>query len=157
MLVRKRLVVPLAVVALTAVGCGSSKSAASHDLAGMSATMPPAVGSATRTVDLTMADIRFEPSQLAVRKGETVRLVFHNQGKLEHEATIGDAGMQAAHEQEMATSSGSMNMHDSGAVTVAAGATGELTHTFTETGSVLIGCHEPGHYAAGMKVDVFVS
>ena len=35
-------------------------------------------------------------------------------------------------------------------VVVAPGETGEITHTFTETGVFEIGCHQPGHYEAGM-------
>ena len=41
-------------------------------------------------------------------------------------------------------------------VTVASGETKELTWAFTEPGTVLIGCHQPGHYAAGMKGQITV-
>lgn len=34
---------------------------------------------------------------------------------------------------------------------------GELTHTFEGLGDVEIGCHEPGHYEASMKIDVTVT
>ena len=34
--------------------------------------------------------------------------------------------------------------------TIAPGETVELTWTFGDEGTVLIGCHQPGHYAAGM-------
>jgi len=40
---------------------------------------------------------------------------------------------------------------------VAPGATGELVYTFTRPGTVLIGCHEPGHYALGMRAVITVS
>jgi uncharacterized cupredoxin-like copper-binding protein len=43
------------------------------------------------------------------------------------------------------------------ALTVQPGKTRELEHTFDEAGEVLIGCHQPGHYDAGMKVTVTVS
>lgn len=33
---------------------------------------------------------------------------------------------------------------------VPAGGTAELTWTFDEAGPVLVGCHQPGRYAAGM-------
>ena len=148
----------LAVLALVAASCGSSKSSAtSHDVPGVSTSGTSATGGSVRTVDVTMADIKFDPELLSVKKGEAIRLVFHNQGKLAHEAIIGDAAGQDAHEQEMAPSGGSMDMHGSGALMVAAGATGELTHTFNDTGAILIGCHEPGHYAAGMKIAVTVT
>lgn len=46
---------------------------------------------------------------------------------------------------------------DADAITVEPGDTGELTHTFDESGEFEIGCHEPGHYEAGMKIDVTVA
>ena len=46
---------------------------------------------------------------------------------------------------------------DEAAITVEPGATGELTHTFAGGEGLLIGCHEPGHYDAGMRIDVAVS
>ena len=45
---------------------------------------------------------------------------------------------------------------DEEALTVDPGETGELTHTFEESGSIEIGCHQPGHYNAGMKITVEV-
>jgi uncharacterized cupredoxin-like copper-binding protein len=81
-----------------------------------------------------------------------------------HEAILGDDAMQMAHHAEMTASTGAMandGMGHSGssetsafAVTVEAGKTGELTHKFTESGTVLIGCHEPGHWEAGMKATI---
>jgi uncharacterized cupredoxin-like copper-binding protein len=41
-------------------------------------------------------------------------------------------------------------------VTIPAGETIELSWTFTEAGTVLIGCHQPGHYAGGMKGQISV-
>ena len=41
-------------------------------------------------------------------------------------------------------------------VTVGAGETKELTWTFTQPGTVLIGCHQLGHYDAGMKGQITV-
>jgi uncharacterized cupredoxin-like copper-binding protein len=45
--------------------------------------------------------------------------------------------------------------HDN-ALSLKAGETGSLTMTFAKAGSLLIGCHEPGHYEAGMKATVTV-
>ncbi|MEA2686994.1 MAG: hypothetical protein QOE93_2189, partial [Actinomycetota bacterium] len=36
-------------------------------------------------------------------------------------------------------------------VEVAPGRTGSLVYRFDQPGPVLIGCHEPGHYEAGMR------
>ena len=46
---------------------------------------------------------------------------------------------------------------DSEVLTVEPGDTGELSYTFDEAGPVQIGCHEPGHFEAGMVLDVEVS
>lgn len=47
---------------------------------------------------------------------------------------------------------GEMVMHDEpNAVSLQPGETKELTGTFTSAGELIYGCHEPGHYDAGMR------
>jgi len=46
---------------------------------------------------------------------------------------------------------------DADAIVVEPGETGTLTHTFDDAGTVEIGCHQPGHYGAGMKIAVTVT
>lgn len=116
-------------------------------------------GGSRRTVDVTMSDIAFQPATLAVARGETVTFRFTNAGQLAHDAFVGDAAAQQEHEREMsAEPSGHAHGagHD-GAVTVQPGKTGELTHAFGEAGTFEIGCHQPGHYAAGMRIVVTVA
>ena len=115
-----------------------------------------------RTVEIDMVDIAFEPDSLEVRTGETVRFLFTNSGEIDHDAFIGDTEAQAEHEMEM--NEGDDDGHGGGhgeepddAVTVEPGDTGELTYTFHDAGSFEIGCHQPGHYEGGMKVDVEVA
>ncbi|MEA2566005.1 MAG: copper-transporting P-type ATPase [Actinomycetota bacterium] len=111
---------------------------------------PPAV---SRTIDVAMTDDAYGPSAMAVATGQTVRFVFRNDGAVVHEALIGDATVQAQHDA-MAT----MGHHDGlPVIDVAPGATGELVYTFTRPGTVLIGCHQPGHYALGMRAVITVS
>ena len=62
---------------------------------------PADAAQATRTVEVTLGDIYFEPKSLDVKKGETVRFVLVNKGQLLHEFNLGDAAMHAAHQQEM--------------------------------------------------------
>ena len=117
--------------------------------------------SGARTVAVEMRDIAFSPERVEVRPAQTVRFRFTNVGKVKHDAFVGDQAAQDAHEAEMRgqDSMGGMN-HGSGGdeegITVDPGKTGELTHTFRSAGSLLIGCHQPGHYAAGMRVTVDV-
>lgn len=46
---------------------------------------------------------------------------------------------------------GQDSMSDEGGITVEPGETGEITHTFEAGSRLLIGCHEEGHYVAGMR------
>jgi uncharacterized cupredoxin-like copper-binding protein len=139
-------VVPVAV----AGGCGggSGHPAMSHDEASPSA----------RTVDIQMRDIAYTPTAVSVYPGETVNFVFHNEGQAVHEAFIGDEMAQADHEAKMNAGGADMgDMHPEGEeILVQPGKMGMLTHTFDHPGTLLIGCHEPGHYQAGMKVALSV-
>jgi len=140
-----------AAVALILTGCGSDK------------TTSTASGT-PRTIDVTMTDNAYQPTQLHAASGETVTLRFKNTGMVTHEAILGDDAKQTAHHAEMTASTGAMANDGMGhmgtsetsadAVTVEAGKTGELTHRFSESGTVLIGCHEPGHWEAGMKATI---
>lgn len=40
---------------------------------------------------------------------------------------------------------------------MAVGKEAALTRTFTEAGTLVIGCHQPGHYAAGMKATLTIA
>jgi uncharacterized cupredoxin-like copper-binding protein len=127
-----------------------------------------------------MTDNEFSPAHLEVESGETVHLVFDNEGEATHDAVIGDEAAQATHEAEMraAEASDSSNAAESshdpaagmdhgsggeggeaeeGAVTLEPGESGEITHTFAAGDELIIGCHEPGHYEAGMKIAVEVA
>lgn len=112
-----------------------------------------------RVVEITMTDIAFSPATLTAKVGEMVTYRFRNDGKLAHDAYFGDAKAQADHEKEMRADGGG-HAHGAGdkdAITVEAGKTGELRHRFDQPGTFEIGCHQPGHYGAGMKVTVTVT
>jgi uncharacterized cupredoxin-like copper-binding protein len=150
---RMSLITGVVAAILLVAACGGSNSATT--MPGMDhnsgATTAPG---AARVIAVMMSDTKYDAAQINVKRGETVRFVFQNQGKLVHEAVIGDATMQTAHEQQM----GGTAMSDSAtAVSVDPGKTGELTYTFSTAGKLVIGCHQPGHYAAGMKLDVIVA
>ena len=145
---KRTLLLLVAGLALVAAACGNDSPSGSND-------------AATRTVAITMRDIAFEPTSLQVDAGETVRFVFTNEGKLSHDAFLGDTAAQAEHETEMRAADdshgGGHGGDTEGAISVEPGKTGELTHTFEKAGEIQIGCHEPGHYEAGMKIDVTVA
>jgi uncharacterized cupredoxin-like copper-binding protein len=109
--------------------------------------------SAGRTIEIEMQDIAYEPDRVTVEAGETVRFVFTNTGEVTHDAFLGDAAAQDDHEQEVIQHGGHGD-DDSSAITVEPGETGELTHTFAAGDELLVGCHEPGHYDAGMRLTI---
>ncbi len=151
-------VVAFLAAATVTAACGSSSM--DHSSMSNNASTTMAAGpakAADRTVDVNMVDIGFAPAALSVNAGETVKFVFHNTGKVDHEAIIGDETVQSDHEQKMMAGGQGMEMSDANSVTVKPGATGELTYTFAGAGQTVIGCHELGHYAAGMKVAVTAS
>lgn len=126
-------------------------------MAASAAGQPGEPARATRTVSITALDtMRFDPAMLAVKAGETVRFVVTNAGKLQHEFTIGDAQTQLAHEQMMQSMPG-MRHEEPNSVSLAPGEAKTLVWQFAESGSVEIGCHEPGHYPAGMRAVVEVT
>jgi uncharacterized cupredoxin-like copper-binding protein len=115
----------------------------------------PQSADGVRKITVAMESFSYEPASLSVDAGTTVRFVFRNPDKVVHEAIIGDAQFQEEHEKRAKET----EAHHGGAeaVDVAPGKSSELTHTFDEPGTFLIGCHEPGHYAGGMKAEVRVT
>ena len=125
-----------------------------------------------RTIEVVMTDNAYSPATLTARPGESIRFVFRNDGTVRHEAVFGTLDDQLEHHDEMADMAGhdmdddatdDMDGHDmddgaeSHAVVVEPGAAIETTHTFDEAGLVVIGCHEPGHWEAGMRLDIDVT
>ncbi len=56
----------------------------------------------TRTIEIVMHDNFYEPEEISVKEGETVRFVIKNAGEFVHEFNIGTAAMHASHGSEMA-------------------------------------------------------
>lgn len=110
-----------------------------------------------RTVRVEMVDIAFRPATIDVRRGETVRFVFDNNGKVTHDAFLGDAKAQADHAKDMRDMGGMSHGDRSKGISVRAGKSGELVHIFDEATTLEIGCHQPGHYEAGMRLTVNVT
>ncbi|MCC9598355.1 MULTISPECIES: plastocyanin/azurin family copper-binding protein [unclassified Rubrivivax] len=117
---------------------------------------PGDAAKAQRTVRIVMSDtMRFDPATITVRRGETVRFVAANGGRIEHEFVLGTTASLKAHAEEMRAMP-DMQHADPGAVRVAAGASGEIVWQFTEAGSFEFGCLIPGHFEAGMVGKVVV-
>ena len=105
----------------------------------------------SRTVQFQMNDsMRFTPQRIAVRQGETIRVVARNLGKLRHEFILGDATDLAAHAEAMKRHPGMT--HDApNMMTLEPGGTREIVWQFDSSGQVGFACLQPGHFEAGMK------
>ncbi|MCH7419722.1 cupredoxin domain-containing protein [Pseudomonas mosselii] len=135
---------------------------------------PAEAAKATRTIEVVLKDIAFEPKSIKVKAGETVRFVLVNEGKMPHEFNLGDKAMHAEHQKEMIAMQGKMftaGMNHEGmdhgqmdhgqmgaghghaggnTVLVQPGQRAELTWTFRKSAPIEFACNVPGHYQAGM-------
>lgn len=169
---RSRTLFAAAVVGAVALASGSH--AAPGHVQATAVGKPGTAGPNTRTVEVKLGDMFFEPERISVRLGETVRFVVSNTGKVLHEFNIGTAAMHAAHQKEMEAmaaqgiitdtgidhtkmhgghmgADGKPMMHDDpNAVLLPPGGTGEIVWTFPNATDLEFACNLPGHSDAGM-------
>jgi uncharacterized cupredoxin-like copper-binding protein len=104
----------------------------------------------TRTIRLSAADtMRFTPADITVKRGETVRFVVHNDGKVLHEMVLGTPRELEEHAALMRKFP-EMEHADANMAHVKPGADGEIVWQFTQPGEFRFACLVPGHYEAGM-------
>jgi uncharacterized cupredoxin-like copper-binding protein len=111
---------------------------------------------ATRTITVDMNDkMRFSPSAISVRQGETVKFVVKNSGKVMHEFVLGTLQELKEHAELMKKHPG-MEHDEPYMAHVAPGKTETIVWQFTKAGDFHFGCLLPGHFEAGMvgKVNV---
>lgn len=118
----------------------------------------PGVATATtRTVNVTMTDnMRFTPSKITAKQGETIRFVIKNAGGIKHEFVLGTEKELKEH-YEIMKKNPEMEHSDPNMITLAGGQSGEVVWQFTKAGKVDFACLQPGHYDAGMKGKVSVA
>jgi uncharacterized cupredoxin-like copper-binding protein len=140
-------------LSVTGVACGSDGG-------------PIAKANSDDVVEITMEDNRFVPNEVELRKGETVTFRFVNEGTVRHEAVFGPTAEQDRHAGEMTgdphgmdhaaspNSTESTTSTPAPVMNIDPGETAELPYAAPTSGEILIGCHEPGHWEAGMKATV---
>ena len=114
---------------------------------------------ARRTIEITMSDsMRFTPDRLAVKQGETVKLVLKNRGQMLHEFVIGTKKDLDEHAALMLRFPG-MEHDEPYMAHVAPGKAGSIIWTFNRPGEFDFACLIAGHYQAGMvgKISVAAS
>jgi uncharacterized cupredoxin-like copper-binding protein len=110
----------------------------------------------TRTMMVDMNDaMRFIPATIDVKRGETVKFIVRNSGRLKHEMVLGTMQELKAHAEVMRQHP-EMEHADENQVSVDPGKTGEIVWQFTNAGTFDFACLQPGHFEAGMKGAVVV-
>ncbi|HSB22443.1 MAG TPA: cupredoxin family protein [Burkholderiaceae bacterium] len=103
-----------------------------------------------RTIRIEMTDtMRYTPAQVTIKRGQTVRFVLHNGGKLLHEMVLGTTEALKEH-AELMKRFPEMEHTDPNMAHVKPGATGQIVWQFTQAGEFEFACLQPGHYETGM-------
>ena len=97
--------IALCTALFTALGfAGSAFAAGGHEGGHGDANIgqPGKTEDVSRSIEVKMEDIYFEPESIDVKPGETIRFVVTNTGEFVHEFNIGTPDMHTAHREEMA-------------------------------------------------------
>lgn len=112
-------------------------------------------GRVSRTVEVTMVDNRFNPSELKVREGETIKFLLKNSGTKKHEMMIGSPEEIEKHGKMIKKFPDAEHHDEPNMVVVEPGKTKELVWQFANAGTVDFACTMPGHFKGmnfpGMK------
>ena len=125
-----------------------------------------------RTVEIKMYDNYFEPNEIKIKKGETIKFIISNYGELVHEFNIATKEMHIKHQpemmkmvenqilladkidkkkmKEMAKKDHSMAHSHSNSVLLEPNEIGEIIWKFSTTANLEAACNVPGHYQDGM-------
>jgi uncharacterized cupredoxin-like copper-binding protein len=110
----------------------------------------------TKTIKVDMSDaMRFTPSDVTVKRGETVKFVVHNDGKVLHEMVLGTKQAIKEH-AELMKKFPEMEHADANMAHVKPGKSGGIVWQFTQPGEFEFACLQPGHFEAGMVGRVVV-
>jgi len=144
-----------AVLALTAVACGST---ASSPPGPAKQAAPPRQAQLTSAVRVLADEFMFMPSSIQLTAGHPVTVTFVNNGKVDHDmkSDIPISGLKytkADNDPDEQAENAGKNVFD---VDFNAGDTSVVTFTPTTAGTYSFWCDEPGHKAAGMTGEFVV-
>ena len=125
-----------------------------------------------RTIEIKMYDNYYEPKEIKIKKGETIKFIVYNYGKLVHEFNIATKEMHLKHQPEMmkmvekeillgdridikkmkelAKTDHSMGHSHSNSVLLEPDQSAELIWKFNTDADLEAACNIPGHYDSGM-------
>ena len=125
-----------------------------------------------RIIEIKMYDNYYEPSEIKVKKGETIKFIVYNYGELVHEFNIATKEMHIKHQpemmkmvenqilladkidkkkmKEMAKKDHSMAHSHSNSVLLEPNQSAEIIWKFNTDADLEAACNLPGHYQSGM-------
>ena len=125
-----------------------------------------------RVIEVKMYDNFYEPNEIKIKKGETIKFKVYNFGKLVHEFNIATKKMHLKHQpemkklveheilladkidkkkmKEMAKKDHSMSHSHANSVLLEPNEEGEIIWKFNTEAKLEAACNIPGHYETGM-------
>jgi len=125
--------VALLLIAALVAACGGG--GGSQQQSSNSSSSSSSSGSARR-IEVVGTEFAYNPSTITVKQGETVEIVFKNEGTVPHDLLIDEFSVKTA--------------------AIAAGTSTTVRFTPNRAGQFKIYCAEPGHEAAGMVATLVV-
>ena len=132
-----------------------------------------------RIIEIKMYDNYYEPSEIKVKKGETIKFIVYNYGELVHEFNIATKEMHLKHQPEMmrmveneillsdridkkkmkelSKKDHSMSHSHSNSVLLEPNEIGEIIWKFSTNAILEAACNVPGHYEIGMVADIKIN
>ena len=126
----------------------------------------------TRIIEVKMYDNFYEPNEIKIKKGETIKFKVYNFGEFVHEFNIATKEMHLKHQpemvklveneilladkidkkkmKEMAKKDQSMSHSHSNSVLLEPNEDGEIIWKFNTEAKLEAACNIPGHYETGM-------
>ena len=129
-----------------------------------------------RTIEIKMYDNYYEPKEINIKKGETIKFIVNNYGELVNEFNIATKDMHIKHQpemmkmvehqilladkidkkkmKEMAKKDHSMGHTHSNSVLLEPNQSAELIWKFSTDINLEAACNVPGHYQSGMVAKI---
>ena len=129
-----------------------------------------------RTIEIKMYDNYYEPREIKIKKGETIKFIVHNYGELVHEFNIATKDMHINHQpemmkmaeheillpnkidkkkmKEMSKKDHAMGHSHSNSVLLEPNEKAELYWKFNTNVELEAACNVPGHYEDGMILEI---
>lgn len=126
-----------------------------HEMSAVGMPMPVESTAVTKTITVHMMDsMKFNFSDISgIKKGDIIKFVVMNKGRIPHEFGIGSIEEQTAHRKMMQSMPG-MKHEDGATVSVDPGKSKEIVWHFMGDSTVQFACNIPGHFEAGMHTEI---